>query len=565
MSTGVRTIPREAVRFEFLGHGNLVQPRAKADRIAIDVGNHLGPGVLDHHHLAAYAGSTTSLVLHHPDLIDAAIRPRRRVRDPFTISVHADPDLDCAAAAYLVLCRLTTETFPAGSETLASYLDQVDQGRIGTSPERPFSLYSAYQLLGHRLGLRTWTAPEDCWREWLLSGLRLVEFSLARAVQDEVSLTDVDAFACPGLFGPPDRAEVTSDLERYQNKLSDPAVRARSLELRLPRHFGGMAEVPALFVRDVQQPDDPKRCLFFKDWARTDANLAPSGPGFVALSIYMSGFGARPARCIISVGPDRGVSLRGLGERLEQAEAAERIRRFGGDDRVEDPVTHARKPPRPGYANADPWYDGRAHGYTIVDAPRSGTLLAPDRIEEILREFGSATDPGPPVLPDERSASPEGSQQTLGQLSFLVQAWQREQDLGSVGHADVFISYPRTREQWVRTHVYQPLKDCRPGLRVFFDVEALRSGIQWFARLASAVAECRLFIPIYCPEYFASDFCQWELQLALVRDPIGRAGLVVPILLEPIELPPYCALIQADSAAREDVGRRVVELARGIP
>lgn len=565
MTGSPRPISREAVRFEFLGHGDRVEPRAKTDRIAIDVGNHLGPGVLDHHHLAAYSGSTTGLVLHHPELIDAAVRPRRRVRDPFTIIVHADPDLDCAAAAYLVLSRLTTGSLAAGAETLASYVDQVDQGRLGASPERPFSLYCAYQMLGHRLGLRSWTAPEDRWREWLLAGLRLVEFALSRSVQDEVSLTDVDAFDCPGLFGAPDRAEVTGDLERYRSKLSDPVVRARSLQLRLPRHFGGMAEVPALLVRDVQQPEDPNRCLFFKDWARTDAVLAPSGPGFVALSVYLSGLGARHPRCILSVGPDRGVSLRGLGERLEQAEAGERVRRYGADDRVEDPVTHVRKPPRPGYANADPWYDGRGHGYTIVDAPRSGTLLAADRVEEILCEFGSAADAGPRILPDERSASSEGSEQTLGELSFLVQAWQREQVQLPAGHADVFISYPRAREQWVRAQVYQPLKDALPDLRVFFDVDALRSGIQWFAMLAAAVAQCRLFIPIYCPEYFASDFCQWELQLALVRDPIGRAGLVAPILLEPVELPPYCALIQADSAAREDVGSRVVGLARRIP
>jgi hypothetical protein len=51
---------------------------------------------------------------------------------------------------------------------------------------------------------------------------------------------------------------------------------------------------------------------------------------------------------------------------------------------------------RPGYANADPWYDGRAHGYTYVDAPRSGTLLTAEEIEAIFLRFGgSETEPQP--------------------------------------------------------------------------------------------------------------------------------------------------------------------------
>ena len=58
------------------------------------------------------------------------------------------------------------------------------------------------------------------------------------------------------------------------------------------------------------------------------------------------------------------------------------------DDRVTDPATGATRQPRSGFANADPWYDGRTHGYTLVDAPRSGTLLTGDEIEAIVLKFG---------------------------------------------------------------------------------------------------------------------------------------------------------------------------------
>jgi hypothetical protein len=56
-----------------------------------------------------------------------------------------------------------------------------------------------------------------------------------------------------------------------------------------------------------------------------------------------------------------------------------------------DPVTVARLTPRPGYDNADPWYDGRAHSYTIVDSPRAGTVLTADEIESIFLAHGEGT------------------------------------------------------------------------------------------------------------------------------------------------------------------------------
>jgi hypothetical protein len=83
--------------------------------------------------------------------------------------------------------------------------------------------------------------------------------------------------------------------------------------------------------------------------------------------------------------------LRGLGGLLDAAEAERRRAVYGSDDRVTDPATGVAKAPRPGYTNADPWYDGRAHGHTIVDAPRAGTLLTADEIEAIFLRFGGAT------------------------------------------------------------------------------------------------------------------------------------------------------------------------------
>src|SRR5262249_46928601 len=85
---------------------------------------------------------------------------------------------------------------------------------------------------------------------------------------------------------------------------------------------------------------------------------------------------------------DSGATLEGLAALLDRGEAERRREVFGSDDRVTDPATGEPRRPRPGYDNADPWYDGRAHGYTIVDAPRAGTLLTADEIEGIFLRFG---------------------------------------------------------------------------------------------------------------------------------------------------------------------------------
>jgi hypothetical protein len=92
------------------------------------------------------------------------------------------------------------------------------------------------------------------------------------------------------------------------------------------------------------------------------------------------------------VTPDGGASLRGLAALLDEAESERRRQVCGDDDRVIEPATGAPRPPRAGYDNADPWYDGRAHGFTIVDSPRSGTHLTADEIQSIFLVFGGNAD-----------------------------------------------------------------------------------------------------------------------------------------------------------------------------
>ena len=565
----MKAISRSSIRYEFVGPGTQVDASvrrtARRDRLYLDVGNHLRPGVIDHHHLSACTSSTSRLVLENPGLVAGGVRRFRGASAPFTVVLHEHPDLDCLAAAYLAVAHLTTGAFPQAAEKLVGYVDEIDAGYLGHSQENLYSLYSAYMLLANRLSRRNWPSRDAMWQTLIRQGLDVLAFVMEKAAEGGTSILDVDAFACSEHLGPRDRGEIRADLERYRSKLTDPHCCPRILTLRLPRYIGGCCEVDALFIRDVQNDNDPERVMFFKDWARTDSIHSPSGKGFVALSVYHSTSAAGTRRAILSVAPQTRVCLRGLGALLDEAEAAGRVEQYGCDDRVEDPQTGQPKQKRKGYDNADPWYDGRAHMYTIVDSPRSGTVLAAERIAEIFLEFGrrgqSDVEPMNLALPSRLSDSVEENAENLRRMTALAESYRQQQGRDLITRPlDIFISYPRVRHRWVAENIYEPLKAWRTAERVFFDTETIQAGAGWLARLAEAVQACRLFVPLYCPEFFRSDFCQWELQLAVRRDPIGAKGVVVPIMIERVPLPPYCSLIQHIDATRVNIRERIVDI-----
>ncbi|MBN1327442.1 MAG: hypothetical protein JW996_05795, partial [Candidatus Cloacimonetes bacterium] len=78
--------------------------------------------------------------------------------------------------------------------------------------------------------------------------------------------------------------------------------------------------------------------------------------------------------------PDEQVDLLGLGEALNQREV-EKFREVN-----ENPLTE--KGPRfTEYPLSDPWYDGRAHQWTIVASPRGGTRMKLAEIGETMHNF----------------------------------------------------------------------------------------------------------------------------------------------------------------------------------
>ena len=106
----------------------------------------------------------------------------------------------------------------------------------------------------------------------------------------------------------------------------------------------------------------PKSKLF-KAWARAE--------GYDLLIVQWSS-----KRVVISVKGDGFLSLEGIGDKLNNLESKKR----------KELNIVIDEPNRVGYAIPDPWYDGRAHGYTIIDAPRLGTQL---ELEEILNSIST--------------------------------------------------------------------------------------------------------------------------------------------------------------------------------
>jgi serine/threonine-protein kinase len=397
-------VAAESIAIDFAPYATRA-PDSLHDTLYLDIGGDLRPGVIDHHHLYYYPGSAARLLVHRLALVDDSVRRDRRLGDPFTLILHQEPDLDALLSAYLARHYLSRRTLPAGTAVLCEYLDGVDAGHPGFTMRHRFTPYTAFFVLRRRAEQLESLSPAERWRWAVLRGFDMLDRVCARAPGTLADLWAIDAFA-PTLFTAADRNLIDADHERYQRKLKDRRTAARQASLSLPVQAGsGRDSVPALLVRHVQDGNDPDACLFFKDWARTDQARVQNRPGFVALSVFMDlGRSWKVdeqtgplGRAIISVTPASEVSLRGLGRRLEEAERDRRIALFAKDDRDFDAAGQPR-PPRRGYHSPDPWYDGRAHHFTIIDAPACGSVLTADEIEGILLEYGQAAGRAMPLL-----------------------------------------------------------------------------------------------------------------------------------------------------------------------
>jgi hypothetical protein len=123
----------------------------------------------------------------------------------------------------------------------------------------------------------------------------------------------------------------------------------------------------------------------------------------------------------------------------------------------------------------------------------------------------------------------------------------------------IFLSYRRHREwpEWVRDK-FLPIfqhwlgEELGEDDRTFFDQE-IETGTAWPHRLAQALAESRILVPLWSRQYFSSPWCRAELTHMLAREKacgFGTAkrpeGLIVPAIIHDGEdIPSYARQIQA--------------------
>jgi hypothetical protein len=461
----------------------------------LDVGGDVREGVIDHRHWPSYRGSSARLVLRHPELLESAVGPGGA--GDVTLVLRHTPGLDAVTSAYLAAEYLRTGGFGPHAQALVEYADLLATGHPGVQHDNLFTPYAAYHTILRRYDEREGDAA-DRWEAAAREGFRVIAESVRQVEANGVSFSGVDAFRTPKVFGKKDRAWVREDLARYRKRLHDPGCHARMETVRLPGRFAADQAVPGLLIRHVQDSRDEGAVAFFKDWARSDRENAPPGAaGFEFLSVYGL-WTEGQAYAMLSLPPESGACLKGLAARLTgcEAKAGRRGRAKAGDRRLA-------------------WSDG--YGYTLVRSPPAGTKLGADEIERVVLEFGGAA-----AAPADRIPTDPD--------------WDR---------LDVFISYPRSRQEWVLANVYAPLVAWRGADRVFLDRDALPTGGAWLPRLARGVGACRHFLAVVCPEYFQSEFCSVEMTWALTGDILGTRRKVIPLIIEPVEpIPEYCRHIQ---------------------
>ena len=125
---------------------------------------------------------------------------------------------------------------------------------------------------------------------------------------------------------------------------------------------------------------------------------------------------------------------------------------------------------------------------------------------------------------------------------------------------DVFISYASEEREWVRDHVFRPLRQCRRQdgrpPKIFFDVSregGIDAGQQFVEALTEALHSSRHIVPVFSELYLRKDFCDWELSQAFRLDPAARRHLLVPILMDASVTPPASlALVHSVGPGKTD-------------
>ncbi|MFC1896615.1 adenylate/guanylate cyclase domain-containing protein, partial [Thermodesulfobacteriota bacterium] len=328
--------------------------------VYIDTGNSGEPGIIDHHYMGYEAKSACELLVQKPELLLGHVQDIPSSQIEFRL--HEQPDLDCAATLYIAYELMDRAPRKRILRKLANYVSKVDQGAIPQPDRIEESLYGIFiahqkiveKNLGHPM--------TDALR--LEAGIRVIDAAFYLLEKSEHGGDFSVIFQLQPNWFAEERALIREDRASYNEDLK---LRSRLYKA----HVKGLPEpVSGLWL-------DHPESIFFKLWARNDRK-APGGEGHAFLAVDWSEPAKNKNRFVISVDPESGTSLEGLGELLERLESSKR--KGLKQERPLQPIRHPSD-------NSDPWYFGWSHQYTIIDSPRAGTALTAEEVRKIHEEW----------------------------------------------------------------------------------------------------------------------------------------------------------------------------------
>ena len=113
----------------------------------------------------------------------------------------------------------------------------------------------------------------------------------------------------------------------------------------------------------------------------------------------------------------------------------------------------------------------------------------------------------------------------------------------------VFLSYSRKDNQFVEK-LYNKLK--KDGVDCFKDTESIRAGDHWPRKLAEALENCKVIIPVLSPNSYESDYVKREVEIAFADDPVNKKRECIPVLFEESNIHPLLKGIQHIDMSSDD-------------
>lgn len=273
--------------------------------------------------------------------VDAFVRGQGPVQ---RIVIQADPTLDDMLAATFLARLVVGQPLPAGAEGFAVYAALVREGL------RPSKIPLEVSLEGIYLALRNFAEPDltrpeagaSFAADWARMATRILE----------AAGSSVDPFTTPLFANGPEFARERSFLADDQRVYRQDVLQGERWLVSIP---GGPAQASGLLLR---RP----RSIHWKHWSRSDSE-APIGGSYLFLAVI-----EQDRHWRFSTDPVHKLSIAALARALQKEEV--RCAATG--------------------AAADPWFDGKPFGYTLVAAPRRGTALSDKDVLRLVKRWAGA-------------------------------------------------------------------------------------------------------------------------------------------------------------------------------